>query len=101
MRVTVSIVVMRMVEVAVMGTKGTIVVPQKLREELGLKQGDAIAMDATSGKLVAQKLKTPSREELLMRWNETTKEWNKKATALGIKEEDVVGIIHKRRKMKD
>jgi bifunctional DNA-binding transcriptional regulator/antitoxin component of YhaV-PrlF toxin-antitoxin module len=71
-----------------------------LREELGLKQEDAIAMDSASGKLVAQKLKTPSREELLMRWNKMVQEGNKRVAALGIKEEDVIDIIHRRRKMK-
>ena len=90
-----------MVEVAVMGARGQLVVPQKLRDALGLKQGDAIAMDFSGGKLVAQKLKTPSKEELLMRWNEMVKEGNKKVTALGIKESDVDKIIHQRRKMKD
>ena len=90
-----------MVEVAVMGARGQLVVPQKLREALGLNQGDAIAMDFMGGKLVAQKLKTPSKEELMMRWNKMTIEGNKQVTALGIKEEDVEDIIHKRRKMKD
>ena len=90
-----------MVEIAIMGSRGQLVVPQKIRQALGLNQGDAIAMDSTTGKLVAQKLKTPSRDELLMRWNKMTIEGNKRVTALGIKEEDVVDIIHKRRKMKD
>lgn len=90
-----------MVEVAIMGARGQLVVPQKIRKELGFVQGDAIAMDFNAGKLVAQKLKTPSKKDLLMKWNEMNKEWNKHAVALGIKEEDVVDIIHRRRKMKD
>jgi AbrB family looped-hinge helix DNA binding protein len=90
-----------MVEVAVMGARGQLVVPQKIREQLGLKQGDAIAIDSNAGKMVAQKIKTPSREELLMRWNKMVKEGNQRVNALGIREEDVVDIIHRRRKMKD
>jgi len=90
-----------MVVVAIMGSRGQLVVPQKLRDSLEFKQGDAIAMDSMGGKLVAQKLKTPSKEELMMRWNAMTREWNKNATVNGIKESDVVDIIHKRRKMKD
>ncbi|MFA6065471.1 MAG: AbrB/MazE/SpoVT family DNA-binding domain-containing protein [archaeon] len=90
-----------MVEIAIMGSRGQLVVPQKIREALGLNKGDAIAMDSNSGKLVAQKLKTPSKDELLMRWDKLATDGNKRVTALGIKEEDVVDIIHKRRKMKD
>ncbi|MFA7133376.1 MAG: hypothetical protein WC122_00155 [archaeon] len=90
-----------MVEVAIMGARGQLVVPQKIRESLGLVQGDAIAMDFNAGKLVAQKLKTPSKKELLMKWNKMVKEGNKRVTSLGIKEEDVVDIIHRHRKMKD
>jgi|GEM_PF-4470589 len=90
-----------MVEVAVMGARGQLVVPQKIREQLGLKQGDAIAIDSNAGKMVAQKLKTPSREELLMRWNEMVEEGNRHVKSLGIKESDVVNIIHRRRKIKD
>ena len=90
-----------MVEIAIMGARGQLVVPQKIRESLGFMQGDAIAMDFNAGKLVAQKLKTPSKKELLMKWNEMVKEGNKRVTSLGIKEEDVVDIIHRRRKMKD
>ena len=88
------------VEVVLVDKRGQMVVPLKLRKELGIEKGGALAMDVSAGKMVAKKLNTPSRNELLMEWNELTKILNKKVTALGIKEEDVGRIIHKARGIK-
>jgi antitoxin PrlF len=86
--------------VVTISSRGQIVIPSKMREELGLREGDALMMESVSGKLVAEKLKTPSRDELLMRWNKLVKEGNKRMRALGIKEEDVPDIIHRGRGIK-
>jgi len=85
----------------IIGSRGQTVIPLKIREKLGMKPGDAFAVDEITGKLVAERINTPSREELLMRWNKTTKKWNKQALKLGIREEDVEGIIHRGRGLKD
>ncbi|MCX6802965.1 MAG: AbrB/MazE/SpoVT family DNA-binding domain-containing protein [Candidatus Diapherotrites archaeon] len=86
-------------EVVVINSRGQVVIPLKVRKRMGLKEGDALALTDTAGNLVMKRIKTPSREELLMEWNKLTKELNKKATLLGIKEEDVDRIIHERRRL--
>jgi len=89
-----------LVEVVLVDKRGQMVVPLKFRKEIGIEKGGALAMDVASGKLVAEKLNTPSREQLLMEWKKTTKEWNKYAQARGIKEEDVEDLIHRGRGVK-
>ena len=52
-------------EVAIVGTKGQIVIPQELREELEIKPRTKLAVYKSGDKLVLTKLRVPSlREEL-------------------------------------
>ena len=89
-----------MVEVVLVDKRGQMVVPLKLRRELGIECGGTVAMEVNAGMALMKKIKTPSKDELLMKWNELTKEGNRKVSSLGIKETDVEGIIHKRRGIK-
>ena len=52
-------------EVAIVGTKGQIVIPQELRKELEIKPRTKLAVYKSGDKLVLTKLRVPSlREEL-------------------------------------
>lgn len=50
-------------EIATVGTKGQIVIPQQLRTELNIKPKDKLALYRRGNKLVLTKLKVPSLGE--------------------------------------
>jgi AbrB family looped-hinge helix DNA binding protein len=52
-------------EIAVVGTKGQIVIPQELRDELSIKPKTKLAVYKRGDKLVLTKLKVPSLGEEL------------------------------------
>ena len=51
-------------EIAVVGTKGQIVIPQKLRKELGIMPNTKLCVYRKDDKLVVVKLKIPPLEDL-------------------------------------
>ena len=52
-------------EIATVGTKGQVVIPQQIRKELGIGPKTKLVMYSSGGRLVAAKVKAPSaREEL-------------------------------------
>jgi AbrB family looped-hinge helix DNA binding protein len=50
-------------EIATVGAKGQIVIPQTIRRELGIKPKTKLAIYGKSGRLVAVKVETPSEGE--------------------------------------
>lgn len=52
-------------EIAVVGTKGQIVIPQRLRTKLNIKPNNRIAIYRRGNKLVLTKLDVPSLDEKL------------------------------------
>ena len=53
------------VEITKMSSKGQVVIPSGIREEMRLKEGDALAVTKSGDTLLLKKIKTPSKEELL------------------------------------
>ena len=51
-------------EIAVVGTKGQIVIPQKFRKELAIKPNSKLCLYRKDGKLVVVKLTVPPLEDL-------------------------------------
>ena len=47
-------------EIATVGTKGQVVIPQQIRKELGIKPKTKLAMYSRGGRLVAAKIEAPS-----------------------------------------
>lgn len=84
-------------EIVIINSRGQVVIPQNVRKRMGLTEGDALALTDTGGNLLMKRINTPSREDLLMEWNNLVKIGNKRVRKLGIKEEDVDEIIHRRR----
>ncbi len=85
---------METIEVTSMSSRGQVVIPQKLRESLGLREGEKFAVIGEDRTLVFQRLEAPSFsgfEKLL----EKTREFAKNK---GIKESDVKDAIDRSRK---
>ena len=47
-------------EIATVGTKGQVVIPQQIRRELGIKPRTKLAMYSRGGRLVAAKVEAPT-----------------------------------------
>ena len=82
------------VELTKMSSKGQIVIPQHLREELHLKEGESFAIVGNDDTIILRKIAMPARKELFEKVHKWGTEFAKKK---GLKEEDVMGIIHRRR----
>ena len=88
------------VEMIRMSSKGQIVIPQSIREEMHASEGTVFAVVSGKDSIVLKKVATPSKDELISELREIAKEGIKRAEKLGIKEKDVLGIIHKLRESK-
>ena len=85
-----------MIEITKMSSKGQVVIPVRIREELGLEDGSRFVVSRTDSAIVLKKLSIP---EAFEEFDKLTKEGEKHAKAKGIKsEEDIVRIIHEGRK---
>jgi antitoxin PrlF len=87
-----------MVDVTTISTKGQIVIPAHIREELGLHEGNQVVISKVKDFVVLKKItiRDPTEE-----FENLTREGIKHAKKLGLKsEEDVVRLIHKIKKDK-
>lgn len=89
------------VETTKMSSKGQIVIPQDIREELNADEGTVFAVIGSNDTIILKKLEKPSKEDLIKNLEKIAKEGRKRAEKLGIKESDVSEIIHKLRKEKN
>ncbi len=83
-----------------MSSKGQIVVPQNIREELQAKEGTIFTIINNKDTILLKKIKTPSKESIIKDLEKIAKEGRKRAEKLGIKETDVPDLIHRIRKEK-
>lgn len=85
-----------MVDVATISTKGQVVIPQHIREDLGLEEGSQIVISKMEDFVVIKKVNIPDPKE---EFKKLTELGQKHAKKLGLKsEDDVVRIIHGSRK---
>ena len=88
------------VEMIKMSSKGQIVIPQNIREEIHASEGTMFAVVSGKDSIVLKKVAPPSKEELIHELKEIAKEGTKRADKLGIKEVDVPNLVHKLRESK-
>lgn len=88
------------VELTHMTSKGQVVIPADIRKEVNVREGTVFAVFGTGDTIMLKKVHKPTKEELKKDWTALVEESNKKAKRLGIKEEDVNTIIHRRRGVK-
>ena len=81
-------------ELTVMSSKGQIVVPKDIREELGFRTGATFAVFGKEDTLILKKINVPSAKEAFAKIHKFGVEFAKKKQ---LKESSVEGIIHKGR----
>ncbi|MEK6894776.1 MAG: AbrB/MazE/SpoVT family DNA-binding domain-containing protein [Nanoarchaeota archaeon] len=90
-----------MVETVRMSSKGQIVIPQKVREEVNADEGSVFVVLSSGDSIVLKKIEVPSKELLIKSLQKMVKENTKRNDGLGIKESDVNDIVHRYRKSKN
>lgn len=88
------------VEIIKMSSKGQIVIPRNVREEINASEGTIFAVVNGKDSVILKKVATPSKDELIKDLEDIAKEGRKRAERLGIKESDVPDIVHRFRKSK-
>ncbi len=88
------------VEMVKMSSKGQVVIPQRIRDELRAQEGSIFAVIGGKDSVVLKKIATPSKEELIKDLEKIAKEGKRRAEKLGIRESDVPSLVHKIRKEK-
>ncbi|MFA4907644.1 MAG: AbrB/MazE/SpoVT family DNA-binding domain-containing protein [archaeon] len=89
------------VELTKMSSRGQIVIPQDIRKEMNLKEGETFAVIGSNDTLLLRRVVTPSREEILKRFKAQVGKGRKIVKKLGIRESDVPKLIHKMRGVKE
>ncbi|MFH1752358.1 MAG: AbrB/MazE/SpoVT family DNA-binding domain-containing protein [archaeon] len=85
------------VELTKVSSRGQVVIPLEIRREVGLREGDSVAVTGSGDTLMLKIIRTPSKEEILKSFERLVSKGQKRARKLGIKEKDVQRIVHKSR----
>ena len=88
------------VETTKMSSRGQIVIPQDIREELKASEGTIFSVVSAKDAIILKKISTPSKEDLIKELGAIALEGRKRAEKLGIKESDVPKLIQRVRKFK-
>ena len=83
-----------------MSSRGQIVIPQDIREELKASEGTIFSVVSTKDAIILKKIVTPSKEDLIKELGAIALAGRKRAEKLGIKEHDVARLIERGRKSK-
>ena len=83
-----------------MSSRGQIVIPQDIREELRASEGTIFSVVSSKDAIILKKIETPSKEELIKELGAIALEGRKRAEKLGIKESDVAEMVQRIRKSK-
>ena len=83
-----------------MSSRGQIVIPQDIREEIKASEGTIFSVVSAKDTIILKKVSTPSKEDLIKEIAAIALEGRKRAERLGIKESDVPELVQKVRKSK-
>jgi len=83
-----------------MSSRGQIVIPQDIREEIKASEGTIFSVVSAKDTIILKKLLTPSKEELIKEIGAIALEGRKRAEKLGIKESNVPELVQRARKSK-
>lgn len=86
------------VEMIKMSSKGQVVIPHDIREEIKADEGTVFAVVGSRDTIVLKKIQTPSKETLIKELESIAKEGRKHLEKKGIKESDIPGIVEKSRR---
>lgn len=82
------------VEMTKMSSRGQVVIPQDIRDNMNLKEGESFAVVASGDTLLLKRIATPSKEEILREWKRVAAKGRGEAKKLGIRQGDVGKAIH-------
>ena len=85
------------VETVKMSSRGQIVIPQDIREELRATEGTIFAVIGSKDTVILKKVEKPSKEELIKKLEAIAKEGRMRLEKKGIKESDIPRIVQKSR----
>ncbi len=83
-----------------MSSRGQIVIPQDIREELKASEGTIFSIVSAKDAIILKKISTPSKEDLIREIGAIALEGRKRAEKLGIKESDIAELVHGVRRSK-
>lgn len=83
-----------------MSSRGQIVIPQDIREEIKATEGTIFSVVSAKDTIILKKVSTPSKEDLIKEIEAIALEGRKRVEKLGIKESDVPELIQRVRKSK-
>ncbi len=83
-----------------MSSRGQIVIPQDIREEIKASEGTIFSVVSSKDAIILKKILIPSKEDLIKEIESIALEGRKRAEKLGIKERDVPELIQRIRKSK-
>ena len=82
------------VETIKMSSRGQIVIPRDIREEMHATEGTVFAVVSERDSIVLKKVATPSKEDLIKELKAIAVEGKKRLVSKGVKEEDIQKIVH-------
>lgn len=85
-------------ELIKMSSKGQIVIPQGIREDISASEGTIFAIISGRDSIVLKKVAMPSKAAMIRELQEIAKEGKRRLEAKGIKEADIPELIEKARK---
>jgi len=85
------------VETVRMSSKGQIVIPQDIREDINANEGTVFAVVGSKDTVIFKKISTPSKQELIKDLEKIAKEGRKRLERKGLKEKDISLIVQKSR----
>lgn len=85
------------VETIKMSSKGQVVIPRDVREDIQADEGTVFAVISGKDSVILKKIATPSKEELIKELHTIAKEGKRRLQKKGIKESDIPSIVKRSR----
>lgn len=85
------------VETTRMSSKGQIVIPLEIREEVQAGEGTIFAVAGTKDTIILKKVTTPTKESLLKELGDIAVKGRKRLEKMGLKESDIPEIVERSR----
>lgn len=83
-----------------MSSKGQVVIPQDIREEVGAVEGTIFSVMGMDDTVILKKVETPSKEELIRHLDEIAAKNQKRLQAMGFNEKDILKAADRERTRK-
>lgn len=86
------------IETVKMSSKGQVVIPQNIRENLNAVEGTVFAVVEGKDAIVLKKIEMPSKEVLIRELEKIAKDGRKRLERKGFKEADIPVLVQKSRR---